>query len=299
MARIASIRNRVLRAFSARKPSTFFPAKTGVFCACFFNLPSHAARKFTCLSLSMAKATSTLDWSIVRLGDDHNWWVAETSDPVRWDVDGLSIIDPRQLQHLVELVDPLRDYGFDQDMFESAFIPFRIDKDLGNGKVRLKRVKESLFDSDEKLFGLPDIIDEENGPYADLLDHLTRCRVKMLNDLFNFESKLSVDEVEDEIREDQNSNFIQGKAVHTFEDLTSILDYMPAGYDADEETPAKDIEDEGDDDLPELDEAEEEKLKNDESLKWDEDEEAVEGEEEGAEKKKGEKDKDKVKDGEE
>ncbi len=217
---------------------------------------------------------NTLDWCIVRLGDDHNWWVAETSDPVRWDVDGLSIVDPRQIQHLIELVDPLRDYGFDQDTFESAFIPFRIDKDQGNGKVRLKRVKESIFDSDEKLFGLPDILDEENGPYADLLDHLTRCRVKMLNDLFAFESKLSVDEVEDEIREDQNAHFIQGKAVHTFEELTAILDYMPAGYDTDEEAPAKDIEDEEDDDLPELDAEEEEKLKNDESLKWDEDEEA-------------------------
>jgi hypothetical protein len=238
----------------------------------------------------MAKATSTLDWCIVRLGDDHNWWVAETSDPVRWDVDGLSLIDPRQLAHLIELVDPLRDYGFDQDVFESAFIPFRIEKDLGNGKVRLKRVKESLFDSDEKLFALPDVLDEENGPYADLLDHLTRCRVKMLNDLFNFESKLSVDEVEDEIREEQNTNFIQGRAVHTFDELTSILDYMPAGYDTDEEAPAKGIEDEEDDDLPELDEEEEEKLKNDESLKWDEDEEGAEKEGEDGEAKKGEDD---------
>jgi hypothetical protein len=234
----------------------------------------------------MAKAISTLNWCIVRLGEDHNWWVAETSDPVRWDVDGLSIVDPRQIQHLIELVDPQRDYGFDQDLFEAAFIPFRIDKDLGNGKVRLKRVKESLFDSDEKLFGLPDILDEENGPYADLLDHLTRCRVKMLNDLFKFESKLSVDEVEDEIREDQNSNFIQGQAVHTFDELAAVLDYMPAGYDADEEAPVKGIEDDGDDDLPELDEAEEEKLKNDETLKWDEDEEGPAAEGEEGEKKK-------------
>src|SRR3954464_2055879 len=236
----------------------------------------------------MAKATSTLDWCIVRLGEDHNWWVAETSDPVRWDVDGLSIVDPRQMTHLIELVEALRDYGFDQDMLAAAFIPFRIEKDLGTGKVRLKRVKESLFDSDEKLFALADILDEENGPYADLLDHLTRCRVKMLNDLFNFEAKLSVDEVEDEIREDQNSNFIQGKAVHTFEELTSILDYMPAGYDTDDEAPAKGVEDEEDDDLPEIDEAEEEKLKNDESLKWDEDEEG-EKPEEGKEGEKGEK----------
>ena len=217
----------------------------------------------------MAKATSSLEWCIVRLGDDHNWWVAETSDPVRWDVDGLSIIDPRQLSHLIELVDPLRDYGFDQDIMERAFILFRIEKDLGAGKVRLKRTKESLFESEEKLFVLPDILDEENGPYADLLDLLTRCRVKMLNDLFEFESKLTVDEVEDELREDQNSHFIEGKAVHSFEEITAILDFMPAGYESDDEKPAKSTEE--DDDLPDLDEAEEEKLKNDESLKWDED----------------------------
>jgi len=244
----------------------------------------------------MAKATSTLDWCIVRLGDDHNWWVAETSDPVRWDVDGLSIVDPRQLAHLIELVDPVRDYGFDQDVFESAFIRFRIDKDLGEGKVRLKRVKDSLFDSEDKLFVLADVLDEENGPYADLLDHLTRCRVKLLNDLFAFEAKLSVDEVEDELRGEQNSHFIQGKAVHTFEELTSILDYMPAGYDTDDEAPAKGAEDESDVDLPELEEAEEEKLKNDESLKWDDEEEggaekpAVEGEKKKKKKKKGDDD---------
>ena len=240
----------------------------------------------------MAKATSTLSWCNVRLGDDHNWWVNETSDPVRWDVDGLSIIDPRQVTHLIELVEPLRDYGFDQEMFDAAFIPFRIEKDLGNGKVRLKRVKESIVESDDKLFALADTLDEENGPYADLLDHLTRCRVKMLNDLFKFESKLSVDEVEDEIREEQNTQFIEVKAIHTFEELTAILDFMPAGYDADDEAPAKDAEDEADDaDLPEIDADEEEKLKNDESLKWDEDEDSDE-DDDGEKKKKGDDDED-------
>jgi|CZKI01.1.fsa_nt_gi hypothetical protein len=218
----------------------------------------------------MAKTTSTLEWCVIRLGEDHNWWVCETSDPVRWDVDGLSLVDPRQVAHLIDLVDALRDYGFHQDLFEAAFIPFRIEKDLGAGKVRLKRVKESIFETEEKLFVLPDILDEENGPYADLLDHLTRCRVKMLNDLFNFESKLTVDEVEDEIREEQNTHFIEGKAVHTFTELCAILDFMPEGMDSDEEQPSKAAEEE-DDDLPTLDAEEEEKLKNDESLKWDED----------------------------
>jgi len=228
----------------------------------------------------MAKSSGILDWCMVRLGEDHNWWVREVSDPVRWDTDGLSIIDPRQVAHLIELVEPLRDYGFNQDVMDSAFISFRIEKDLGEGKVRLKRVKESIFESEEKLFALPDIVDEENGPYADLLDHFTRCRVKMLNDLFDFEQKLTVDEVEDEIREDQNAEFMEGKAIHSFEELCTILDYAPAGWDTEEEGEEKASVEEGDDaDLPEIDEEDQKALEGDASLKWDEDEEKEEDDE--------------------
>lgn len=234
----------------------------------------------------MAKSSATLDWCIVRLGEDHNWWVDEVSDPVRWDVDGLSIIDPRQMAYLIELVEPLRDYGFDQDIMEAAFIPFRIEKEVGDQRVRLKRVKDSLFESDEKLFALADVIDEENGPYADLLDHLTRCRVKMLNDIFDFESKLTVDEVEDEIREDQNTSFIEGRAIHTFEELSAILDYVPAGWETEEgdERGDKGDEDIDDEDLPELDEEDEKSLEGDDSLKWDEDDEDTD-DDEGSKKK--------------
>ena len=232
----------------------------------------------------MAKSSVSLDWCIIRLGEDHNWWVDEVSDPVRWDVDGLSIIDPRQMAHLVELVEPLRDYGFSQDTMEAAFIPFRIDKESGKKRVRLKRVKDSFFESDEKLFGLPDHLDEENGPYADLLDHLTRCRVKMLNDLFDFESKLTVDELEDEMREDQNTSFIEGKAIHSFAELCAILDFVPAGWETEDgEKPHKADEEEIDDaDLPKLDDAEEERLKNDQSLTWDEDEKDKDAEDKDA-----------------
>jgi hypothetical protein len=235
----------------------------------------------------MANSSAILDWCIVRLGEDHNWWVDEVSDPVRWDTDGLSIIDPRQTSHLVDLVEPLRDYGFNQDLFDAAFIPFRIEKEVGSGRIRLKRVKDSFFDSEEKLFALADIVDDENGPYADLLDHLTKCRVKLLNDVFKFESKLTVDEVEDELREDQNASFIEGKAVHSFDELCAILDYTPAGFDEDAEegeAPAAG-EEEGieDADLPDLDEEGEAALKGDQSLKWDEDE--ADGDEDEDEKK--------------
>lgn len=238
----------------------------------------------------MAKKTPTLDWCVVRLGEDHNWWVEEISDEVHWDVDNLSIIDPRQLDYIVELIEPLKDYGFDPDLIEHAFIPFRIEKDLGNGRIRLTRVKGTFLDSEDKLFGLPDTVDEENGPYADFLDHATRCRVKMLNDIKDFDEKLTVDEVEEEIREEQNNLFMEGRSIHLFTELSAILDYVPAGWDDDEESEKKkSVEDEaGGDDVFELDREEEEKLKNDASLRWDEDEE--EGEEDGEPRPEGEED---------
>jgi len=98
-----------------------------------------------------------------------------------------------------------------------------------------------------------------------------------------------VDEVEDEIREEQNTHFIEGKAVHTFSELCAILDYMPDGIDLDEEHPTKAAEEE-EDDLPTLDAEEEEKLKNDESLKWDEDGDDEKDDEKEEDEKKGDDD---------
>jgi hypothetical protein len=236
----------------------------------------------------MAKGSPQLEWCVVRLGEDHNWWVDEVSDPVHWDVDGLSIIDPRQVDHIVELIEPLREYGFDQDVFERAFIPFRIAKDLGKGKVRLTRVKQPLLESEEKLFALPDVIDEENGPYADFLDHITRLRVKMLNEILDLEEKLTVDEVEDQIREAQNTDFIEGKAVHLFNEVTAILDFTPEGYGDDDDESDKGRGAEDEDDLPDVEEEEDEKMKNDSSLKWDEDDD----EDSDEEKKEGDEDSD-------
>jgi len=233
----------------------------------------------------MAKGSPQLEWCVVRLGEDHNWWVDEISDPVHWDVDGLSIIDPRQVDHIIELIEPLREFGFDSDLFERAFIPFRITKDLGKGKVRLARTKQPLLESEEKLFALPDVIDEENGPYADFLDHITRLRVKLINELLDLEEKLTVDEVEDQLREAQNNDFIEGRAVHLFQEITAILDFMPAGHGEDDEDGDKGAAEDEDDDLPEVEEEDEEKLKNDSSLKWDEDDE--DGDKEDGEAKPG------------
>ena len=204
-----------------------------------------------------------------------NWWVKEVSDEVRWDVDGLSIVDPRQVAQIMDLVDPLNEYGFDQSLLEGAVISFRIQKDLGDGIIRLVRTSESFVDAEEPIFALPNVVDDENGPYADFLNHITKTRVKMLNDLIEFEQDLSVDEVEEEIREEENNSFIEGKAVHLFNEIASILDYVPVGWTLDDDEAAVSAADE-EESLGDIDDIEEEdtsQISKEESLKWDDEEE--------------------------
>lgn len=225
----------------------------------------------------MPKPSPKLEWCIVRLGDDHNWWVSEISDSVHWDVDGLSIIDPRQVAHILDLLDPLREYGFQADIFEAAFVPFAIRETLPDNRVKLVRAHESLLESEEKLFALPDQVDEEKGPYADFLDHVTKLRVKFLNDAIDFEKHLTVDDLEEEIREDHHNAFLEGRALHAFQEITDILEYVPKGYEVDEdvdaakeETGKENTEEAAAEDFPEIDE---ENIEEDETMKWEEDEE--------------------------
>lgn len=209
-----------------------------------------------------------------------NWWVTEVSDPVHWDVDGLGVIDPRQMSYILEQCDALREYGFDPDILDEAFSSLKIAKEEKEENVRLVRTAESLLEDDNTHFALPDVIDEEKGPYADFLDAITRFRVKMLNDLIEFDQNLTVDELEDEIRERQNQEYMEGKAVHPFVEVVSILEYVPEGYELDEDEPVAKGEKDEIDEIPDFEEENTEKIEEDETMRWDdEDEEEDEDEE--------------------
>ena len=219
----------------------------------------------------MSQSNPKLEWCIVRLGEDLNWWVTEISDPVHWDVDGLGVIDPRQMSYILEQCDLLREYGFDADVLDEAFFPFRIDREEKDGTVRVARTRDSLLEEDTVLFCLPDVIDEEKGPYADFLDQITKFRVKLLNDLIDFDENITVDEIEEDIRERQNQEYMEGRAVHPFNEITAILDYVPEGYELeDDDTPKSGDEDI--DDLPDFEDADDEKIEEDETMRWDDDE---------------------------
>lgn len=217
----------------------------------------------------MAKLPPQLNWCIVRLGKDMNWWVTETSDPIHWDTDGLSILDPRQVSHMLELCEPLRDYGFDLDLVDHAFFTFRIDKEVKDGHIRLIRLRDSLLTSEEKLFALPDILNEDKSPYAELLDELIKARTKLLNDTLSLEQPLTTDEIEEILQERAGSDYIEGRALHIFTELDAILEYVPDGFE-DEMDDHKSAKTSAADDIPDV---EEEQLEQDETMRWgDEDE---------------------------
>jgi hypothetical protein len=218
----------------------------------------------------MSQKNQKLEWCLTRMGSDQNWWVTEVSDSVHWDVDGLGLVDPRQMSYILEQCDALREYGFDADIVDEAFTSFKIEKEEKKETLRLVRTNESLLEDDNTHFGLPDVVDEEKGPYADFLDQITKFRVKMLNDLIEFDQSLTVDELEDAIRERQNQEYMEGKAVHPFVEVVSILEYVPEGFELDEDEGAKDP-DEDIEDIPDFEE-ENEKLERDETMVWDEEE---------------------------
>ena len=227
----------------------------------------------------MKKTGPSLDWCIVRLGENENWWVDSISDHENWDVDDLGIIDPKQFLHFSELLDSMTEFGLESQMVDEAFFTFAIDGELKGGLVKLSRVRDSLLKAEDMLFALPDVLDEEKGPYSDFLNHVIKIRVSMLNELIEFAEPYKQEEMEKVLAEKQNNDFLGGQRSHFSDELLAILEFVPEGFaiDADlEEDPEKAnnaTEDYSDleTNLIEVSDKEE-KLLPDEDLKWEEEE---------------------------
>jgi len=234
----------------------------------------------------MAVTSSKLTWCTIRLKKDTSrWWVKENSDPKHYDPDGLGILDPHQLPWVLDNLDPLREYGLSNEILEAAFVPFQIHSIEKDETVRLARVAEHILDSEELLFALPNIKDGEKGSYADFLEHITRLRVKFINDTIKLEQKLTIEDVDEQLGDMRNQALIEGRDIHPFEEITDILEFVPAGH----EVPADDDDDDkparvssAAEEIADLPEVEDDDKLNKE-LKWDEEDrpDDMEGEEGG------------------
>jgi hypothetical protein len=187
----------------------------------------------------------------VRLGEDLNWWVSEVSDDIHWDVDGLGILDPNQIEYMVDLLAQVQSYGLRNDVVENAFFKFSIEKELPKNMVRLVASDEELMFTKDKIFAMPHTLDEGDGPYVDFIDHIISVRVKMLNANLDFQQPLEIEEVEEAIRDERQANYVEGKNCHAFDEIMSILDYVPVGYTLEGDSNRQDLDDELD--LPEFD----------------------------------------------
>ena len=228
----------------------------------------------------MKKTGPSLDWCIVRVGEDKNWWVDSISDNENWDVDNLGIIDPKQFLHINELLDSMTEFGLDSQFIDDAFFTFAIEDEMDGGLIKLVRVRDSLLKAEDMLFALPDVLDEEKGPYADFLNHVFQKRVSMLNELIEFAEPYTQEEMEEVLSEKHNNDFLEGKSSHFSDELFSILEFVPDGFAIDtdledESEKNKDKEEDYSDletDLIEVSDKEE-KLLPDSDLKWEEEEE--------------------------
>ena len=227
----------------------------------------------------MTKKTGpSLEWCIVRLSEDENWWIDEISDKENWDVDNLGIIDPKQFLHINELLDSMSEFGLDSQLVDDAFFTFEIKEEVKSGKIKLVRVRDSLLKADDMLFALPDVLDEEKGPYADFLNHVSQIRVTMLNELIEFAEPYTQEEMEEVLSEKQNNDFLEGRRSHFSDELISILEFVPDGFAIDSDLEGDDKDEKEEEDYSDLDAElvevsdKEEKLLPDEDLKWEEDE---------------------------
>ena len=230
----------------------------------------------------MKKTSPSLDWCIVRCDEKKKWWVDSISDNENWDIEDLGIIDPKQFLYINELLDSMTEFGLESQLIDEAFFTFEISEELKGDKVRLDRVRDSLLKAEDMLFALPDVLDEEKGPYADFLSHVSQIRVSMLNELIEFTEPYTLEEMEEVLSEKLNNDYLEGRRTHFSDELIAILEFVPDGFELDSDLDEERDGDEEGEDYSDLDSElldisdKEEKLLPDEDLKWDDEEEKEE-----------------------
>ena len=230
----------------------------------------------------MKKTSPSLDWCIVRCDKKKKWWVDSISDNENWDIEDLGIIDPKQFLYINELLDSMTEFGLESQLIDEAFFTFEISEELKGDKVRLDRVRDSLLKAEDMLFALPDVLDEEKGPYADFLSHVSQIRVSMLNELIEFAEPYTLEEMEEVLSEKLNNDYLEGRRTHFSDELIAILEFVPDGFELDSDLDEERDGNEEGEDYSDLDSElldisdKEEKLLPDEDLKWDDEEEKEE-----------------------
>ncbi len=170
-------------------------------------------------------------WIVIRLDEDMNWWLDETSDDMDRSSGDRSILDPRQVSHLVEALDQYRPHGLRPEQFAAAFQVYAMQSELSDGRLKLILTDESIIDTGAQLFALPLIGEEDAGAYSKFVDTISAARVRLLNKTHHYARDCTELDMLEELDALDRDRFFSAETMHVFDEINEILEWSPAEWE--------------------------------------------------------------------
>lgn len=170
-------------------------------------------------------------WIVIRLDEDMNWWLDETSDDMDRSSRDRSILDPRQVSHLVEALDQYRPHGLRPEQFAAAFQVYAMQSELSDGRLKLILTDESIIDTGAQLFALPLIGEEDAGAYSKFVDTISAARVRLLNKTHHYARDCTELDMLEELDALDRDRFFSAETMHVFDEINEILEWSPAEWE--------------------------------------------------------------------
>ena len=171
-------------------------------------------------------------WIVARLGDDLNWWLAESSADIYWGEGGHGLLDPRQVSYLAQVLEEYQAYDFPRQLLNNAFQLFELESELDDDRLRLAPVNREEFNTDgERIFALPLIDEEETGAYYDFLDAISAARIRKLNTTHHYARDCTELEMQEELEALDTDRYFTSENIHCFDEINEILEWSPAEWD--------------------------------------------------------------------
>jgi hypothetical protein len=171
-------------------------------------------------------------WIIARLGDDGNWWVAESSEDIYWGEGMRGLLESRQMAQIAESLDEYLPYGFRRHLLNDAFQFFQLESEIDDERVRLAPVDLDDFGAaNESMFALPLVESEETGAYYDLLDAISVARVRKLNSTHHYARDCTEMDMTEELEALDRDRYFASESIHCFDEISEILQWSPAEWD--------------------------------------------------------------------
>ena len=164
-------------------------------------------------------------WLIAKLEEDLNWWVAETSDERSGESAPRGLLDPRQVAHLVGVLEDYQEHGLPDSLLTGAFHVYSAETELSDGRLRLTASDDNILNTGSELFALP-------APgYEEFLDALSAAHIRRLNATHHFAHRCTEEEMFAELDLVDTDRYFSADQIHAFDELNEIIEWNPAKWD--------------------------------------------------------------------